>query len=390
MGTLQTSPVKRALLLGTHSFIDGGSKVGMQHLAEGLARRGWEVDYVATASSPFDLWGRQRHARLRRVWFGRQSAQGVSIEQGLKEYAFKALFPAHKLLLRSAWQFKTYTWLAPAWLSTREYTLCLHETSPNVLYFPPVRAQVRIFRLADWPDGFAHDLHPVLIHRFAQLQRTSAYDEIWAVSQPLADYARALNPSNRIITLPNGVETIFQAEAASVQRQAQSAVFVGGFSAWMDMELVHRSAELLPNWAFNLYGPGTPPVSAPPSNVHYHPPVPRQQVPELLARHEVGLLPLKNSHGRMRFVERPLKFYEYISAGLGVASTDIGGLRQGMGELACYGNSPAAFADAIRRAAECGHARPAEFNQHFMAQHSWPVMVDQALQRLDALLQGKA
>lgn len=382
--------MKHALLLGTHSFIDGGSKVGMQHLAEGLARRGWAVDYVATASSPFDLWGRQRHSRLRRAWLGRQGDQGVPIEPGLREYAFRALFPAHKLLLRSAWQLKTFGWLAPAWLGTREYTLCMHEASPNVLYFPPVRARVRVFRLADWPDGFAHDLHPVLIDRFAQLQRASAYDEIWAVSQPLADYAQAINPGNAIATLPNGVETFFQAEGSTVPRQPRSAVFVGGLSAWMDMTLVHQCAERLPDWTFNLYGPGEPPANGSPDNVHYHPPVARQQIPGLLARHEVGLIPLKDSHGRLRFVERPLKFYEYISAGLGVASTDIGGLRQGMGELACYGNSPAAFTEAVQCAAERGRARPVAFNQRFMAQHGWPVVVDQALARIDALLRNKA
>lgn len=381
--------MKRALLLGSHSFIDGGSKVGLQHLAEGLARNGWSVDYVATASSPFDLWGRQRHARLRRAWFSRQSELGVPIEPRLREFTFKALFPAHRLLLRRAWQFRTFDWMAPAWLGTNEYTLCVHETSPNVLYFPRVRSRLRIFRLTDWPDGFGHDLHPLLISQFTQLQRASAYDEIWAVSQPLANYARELNPRTRVVTLPNGVETIFQAEVGHLQRRPLSAVFVGGLSAWMDMALVHQTAELLPAWTFDLYGPGQPPGAGIPSNVRYHPPVPRQEVPALLARHEVGLLPLKDSHHRMRFVERPLKFYEYVSAGLGVASTDIGGLRRGMGELACYGNAPEEFADAIRHAAESGRTRPAEFNRCFMAQHGWPVVVEHVLARIDALLRDK-
>lgn len=379
--------MKRALLLGTHSFIDGGSKVGMQHLAEGLARNGWEVDYVATASSPFDLWGRQRHARLRRVWLQGQDQRGVPLEEGLTEYAFKAVFPAHKLLLRWRWQLKTYGWLAPRWLRTRPYDLCMHEASPQVVYFPLCQARARIFRLADWPDGFAHDLHTVLIEQFGRLQRASAYDEIWAVSEPLAEYASGINPKNRVVTLPNGVESIFDSTADPGARQPKSAIFIGGLSAWMDTALVHGAALHLPDWTFDVYGPGTPPSDGTPANVHYHPAVPRQCVPELLASREVGLIPLKESHGRMRFVERPLKFYEYISAGLGVASTDVGGLRRGMGELASYGNSPAAFAGAIQAAAAQGHARSAEFNRRFMQENSWPAVVSKALARIDALRQ---
>lgn len=381
--------MKKALILGTHSFIDGGSKVGMQHLAEGLARNGWQVDYVATSSSPFDLWGRQRHARLRRVWLKKQDQRGVPVEPGLTEYAFKAVFPAHRLLLRFAWQLKTYAWLMPQWAKTREYDLCMHEASPNVLYFPYAQAKLRIFRLADWPDGFAHDLHPVLIQQFARHMASPAYDEIWAVSQPLADYALEINPRNCVVTMPNGVENIFQPRRASVARQPRSAIFLGGLSAWADMDLVHEAAKLLPDWRFDLYGPGDAPGTQHPENVHYHPPVPRSKVAQLLARHEVGLIPLKECNGRMRFVERPLKFYEYISAGLGVASTDIGALRHGMGDLAAYGNTPSAFSEAIEQAREQGGSRTDEESLRFMQAHDWDAVIARAIDRIDLLLQQK-
>lgn len=384
--------MKKALILGTHSFIDGGSKVGMQHLAEGLARDGWQVDYVATSSSPIDVWGRQRHARLRRVWGQQQDRVGVPIEPGLKEYAFKAMFPAHRLFLRAAWQLKSYAWLMPAWAKEQRYDLCMHEASPNVIYFAHCHARLRIFRLADWPDGFAHELHPVLLKEFTRHLASSVYDEVWAVSQPLADYALAINPDNCVVTIPNGVEVMFDAASTasnSAARSEKSAIFLGGLSAWVDLELVHGAARLLPDWTFNLYGPGRAPTHALPANVHYHPPVPRASVPALLARHEVGLIPLKESEGRMRFVERPLKFYEYISAGLGVASTDIGALRQGMGDLATYGNAPENFAAAIEAARASGKSRTAAQSKRFMQEHGWEVIAGQAIARINALLAVK-
>jgi glycosyltransferase involved in cell wall biosynthesis len=382
--------MKTALILGTHSFIDGGSKVGMQHLAEGLARDGWQVDYVATSSSPIDVWGRQRHARLRRVWLRGQDRAGVPIEPGLKEYAFKALFPAHRLFLRAAWQLRTFVWLMPAWARTRTYDLCMHEASPNVMYFPHCNARLRIFRLADWPDGFAHELHPVLLQQFTRLMASPIYDEVWAVSRPLADYALSINPAGTVVTIPNGVEPMFDASAAGTARARRSAIFLGGLSAWVDVDLIHGAARLLPDWTFHIYGPGQAPASAVPANVHYHPAVSRTSVPALLAQHEVGLVPLKDSQGRLRFVERPLKFYEYISAGLGVASTDIGALRQGMGALAEYGNTAERYAAAIEAARANGSARTAAESQRFMQEHAWSAITRQAIRRIDALLAAKA
>lgn len=381
--------MRRALVLGTHSFIDGGSKVGMQHLAEGLARHGWQVDYVATSSSPFDVWGRQRHARLRRVWLQSQDQRGVTLEPGLTEYSFKALFPAHKLLLRTRWQLRSFAWLAPRWLRTREYEICLHEASPQVIYFPLCRARVRIFRLADWPEGFAHEMPSVLIEQFARQITAGVYDDIWAVSQPLAQYALDLRPDSPVLVLPNGVEGIFAPQDATASRTPNSAVFLGGLSAWVDTDLVHAAARRLPDWRIDLYGPGTPPHVGVPGNVRYHPAVSRQQVPALLARYEVGLIPLRESHGRMRFVERPLKFYEYVSAGLGIASTDVGKLREGMGSLACYGSSAESLAQAIVDARACARHRTPQDAQRFMLAHSWSAIVPRALQRIEALLSRK-
>lgn len=362
----------------------------MQHLAEGLARNGWQVDYVATSSSPVDIWGRQRHPRLRRVWLQGQGQVGVPVEQGLTEYAFKALFPAHRLFLRAAWQLKTYAWLMPKWVKTRPYDLCMHEASPNVIYFPLVHAKIKILRLNDWPDGFARDLHPVLVKQFSRHISSLAYNEIWAVSKPLADYALEINPSNCVITVPNGVESFFRLHHGGIARKPKSAIFLGGLSAWVDIDLIVHAAQQLPDWTFDVYGPGNASAKGHAENVHFHPPVPRQLVPEILARYEVGLIPLKESNGRMRFVERPLKFYEYISAGLGVASTDVGSLRHGMGDLASYGNTPSAFSEAIRIARERGNSRTAETNRRFMQENSWSSIITQAVHRINLLLQNRA
>ena len=376
---------RKVIVLGTHSFLDGGLKVGIQYLAEGLAHRGWQVDYVATASSPFDTWGRKRHGRLKRVWLTGQDRYGVAIAEGLTEYAFKAFFPAHRALMRARWQLAWNLWLAPSWLGERPYELCVHETSPNVVYWPLAASKCVVFRLSDSPAGFAHDLPSLIIQQFESHLAANAYDDIWAVSTPLAQYALLANHQSRLAVIPNGVADVFGQQAVNVMRKPNSAVFLGGLSHWIDDRLIDEVARCLPHWSFDLYGPVSHVLRFDSPNVRVHPPVARALVPGLLAGYEVGLIPFRDCDNRMQFVERPLKFYEYVSAGLGVASTDIGNLRTGMGDLASYGNTPAEFAKAVVNAqADAGRKSPS-FRQDFMMRHSWSSVMDRFMERIEHL-----
>lgn len=383
--------VRTALILGTHSFVDGGLKVGLQQIAQGLVERGWKVDYVATASSPFDLWGRARHGRLHRVWMGNQATDGYLVEPGLTEYAFRALYPAHKLFLRYSWQLKLTSAMLPKWIRAKTYDVCIHETSPNVIYLDSVQARRKIFRFSDLPAGFSHDLCQVVIETFESNIALGKYDEIWAVSGMLERFAHGLTNDASVVLLPNGVEdNLFLASAAlKTARQPRSAVFIGGLNQpWVDFELLAAVARLLPEWRLDCIGPGRAGVSAMPPNLCFKAPIARDQVYTVLSTYEVGLIPFRKHNGLVDCVERPLKFYEYIAAGLGVASTAVGSLRVGMGDLAAYGNTPEEFAAAILQARDAAAMRSAEFGRKFVAQNGWNAIIDQAVTRLDALLGG--
>lgn len=115
----------------------------------------------------------------------------------------------------------------------------------------------------------------------------------------------------------------------------------------------------------------------------------RVDVPALLSRYEVGLIPFADTDNRMTYVERPLKFYEYIAAGLGVASTDHGAMRSGMGDLAAYGNSGADFAQAIVQAQLQAQQRAPGFGADFVRAHSWAGVVREVNERMQVLAQSK-
>lgn len=377
--------MKKAIVIGTQSFVDGGCKVGSQFLAESLAAAGWHVDYVATASSILDVWGRKRHSRLRRVWVNGQDTQGVTVRPGLIEWAFKAPFPAIELFLRWRWQLGAYSWFVPKNFQQREYDVCITEVTPNMLYLPWVQAKAKVLRLNDWPPGFAHDLHPIVIEQMEAGLVNASFDDIWAVSRPLAAYASQLNARNAVIFLPNGVEDAMLHPTAPTPKTPHSAVYIGGLGAWFDIDLVKQAAVLLPHWRFDLYGMGSQALTDLPPNVAGHGSVARSKVPDLLAQFEVGLIPFADTDNRMTYVERPLKFYEYIAAGLGVASTDYGAMRSGMGDLAAYGNTAGAFAQAIEQARQQATLRAPGFGTTFVREHGWTHVTSQAQSRLQAL-----
>jgi glycosyltransferase involved in cell wall biosynthesis len=377
---------RRAIVLGVHSFQNNNVKVGIQYIAEGLADSGWCVDYVSIFSSPFDIHGPQRRHRLKRVWLDRQDRYGIDIKPGLTEFAFRSIFPAHKKFLRYGWQTRTYLALTPPWLKCKRYDICINDVTSNIVYLPLIQADLNILRLNDLPEGFGYALSIHIINRFKNHIRSNSYDEIWSAHEPLTRYALELNPANHVVTIPNGVDEIFLATTAKGTRKAKTAIFIGSVEEWVDLELLDKTASLLPDWRFDVIGPLNRPWPKKICNIKWLPPIAREVVPETLARYTVGLIPFRNISGRLNYVDRPLKFFEYIGAGLGVASTDVGALRYCIGDWASYGNTPEDFAKAIQREANRAMFRSAETCREMIQEYSWGNIISTLNKRIENLL----
>jgi hypothetical protein len=376
---------KTALVLGVHSFMDNHVKVGIQYIAEGLSSLGWSVDYVSIFSSPFDLYGPQRRRRLKRVWIHRQDRHGIGVKPGLREYAFRAPVPGNKKVLRYGWQMGTFSALVPSWFKNKVYEVCVHDLTGNIVYLPLVKSHLRVLRLNDLPEGFSHALSSHIINRSKTYIRSNRYDEIWPAHEPLTRYALGLNPAGRVVTIPNGVDENFLSVAMDKVRKSKSAVFAGSVEQWVDLELLDKTAHLMPDWQFDVIGPLNRSWPGRACNLQWLPPIAREKVPETLVRYQVGLIPFREISGRLEYVERPLKFYEYIGAGLGVASTDVGALRSGMGDLASYGNTPEGFAAAISREVDRGAKRSAANCRELIGKYSWRNVMGIIVSRLEVL-----
>jgi len=296
---------KKAIVLGVHSFLDNHLKVGIQYIAEGLVESGWQVDYVSIFSSFFDFYGSQRRTRFKRVWLRRQDKLGASIQPGLTEYAFRAPFPAHKHFLRFDWQVRLFDALAPSWLSNRHYDLCIHDVTSNVVYLNSIQSDFTVLRLNDLPEGFSHSLSIHIIDRISNYTRSNRYNELWSAHEPLTRYALQLNPANQVVTIRNGVDDNYLAAVPNVKQNLKTAVYIGSIEAWIDLELLDKTASLMPDWQFDIIGPLNRPWSVTSANIRWLAPIERPRVKNVLARYQVGLIPFREISGRLAYVERP-------------------------------------------------------------------------------------
>ncbi|MCJ2165000.1 MULTISPECIES: glycosyltransferase [unclassified Pseudodesulfovibrio] len=369
--------ISNAIVLGVHSFATPHYKTGIQFIAEGLARRGVSVDYVSVPSSPFDVFGKERRRRMGRVWGRMGRSPVLHPEKRLYEFAFPALFPVHRLFVPGSFMLGAVSGSASGWFASRRYDLCVHDVGPTMVYMPLVQAQRHILRLNDAPRGM-DDLPGSLVRDLEHRLGQGFYDRVWAVSEPLAAHAQRLAPDTPVDCIPNGFDAeLFGCPADRTGRKPGTrAVYLGNRTAWLDVQLLRQAAALLPDWEFNCVGAGFAGESDR-DNLRFLPPVSHTEVPELLAGYDVGLLPYRDDAAHMACVRRPLKFYEYVAAGLGVACADVGGLRKGLEGWALFGTTPEEFAGAVVGSEQAIRAVPPERRAAFLKDNAWNVRLDQ-------------
>jgi teichuronic acid biosynthesis glycosyltransferase TuaH len=117
--------------------------------------------------------------------------------------------------------------------------------------------------------------------------------------------------------IENGVEYGRFATAEQVQRSG--LVYVGALDYRFDWAVVRSLAAELPDQVFDLAGPVSARVPLLPPNVRLLGPVTYADVPHLLARHQIGLLPFNDAPTNLG--RSPMKLFEYLASGLYVAAS---------------------------------------------------------------------
>lgn len=158
----------------------------------------------------------------------------------------------------------------------------------------------------------------------ARLQRKILrhVDGVIATSSEVLRRLGDINVPSSVIE--NGVD-IERFRLADDAIRVADCVYVGAFDTRFDWEQTAAWASEFPTWRFRLVGPVCVPPVPMPTNVELVGPVHHDELPGLLNRARVGMLPLSSdplNQGRS-----PMKLYEYLATGLAVVSRQTAVIR---------------------------------------------------------------
>lgn len=187
--------------------------------------------------------------------------------------------------------------------------------------------------------------------------------------------------------IPNGIHQRLL-DARPVRRTAdEKAVlgFVGHLGPWVDFGLLTRIARACPDATLDLVGSVAPEIRdlleelRREPNVRYTPQVPYANVPNVLARFSVGLIPFEVSH-YTRAVN-PIKLYEYAAFDLPIVTTAFSPDVIALSDRIDVCGSVEQF---VRRAGELGGGAPAPSTRAIADAHTWERVADAFADAIDA------
>ena len=161
------------------------------------------------------------------------------------------------------------------------------------------------------------DAHPREPLAGAERRLLRFADGVVATSSVVLDSLSPLSAQLPTMVLENGVE--IHRFARPGPAPGHGAVYVGAIDDRFDWDGVTHMARAAPDITFQLAGPVRSEPPHLPPNVCLLGPVPYGDIPALLQAAAVGLLPFNTAAGNAG--RSPMKYYEYLAAGLWVVAS---------------------------------------------------------------------
>ncbi len=360
------------------SFVEwAGAFQRPQHMALGLARRGWEVTYLCPrylhrnaqqVSSGLELPATLRVARPAVLPGGSRSALLAAINDGLMRRAVGSLRRKH--------------WDAVIFNDPRWGRLARG-----------LAAETRVF---DCMDDLSAQAPGAAWAERREREALACADRVWTGTGTLADRLEGRHPQVRFI--PGGVDAERFAQpdptlAERVERElpAGDGPLAGYFGVINERFDGARAVALLESgWRVLLIGPGSSRSPRLPEHprLRWIGPRPYAELPSYLARFDLGVIPY-DTQGPHRFLY-PVKALEYLAGGKPVLSTPLPDVVRFLGEYVELADTVEDWREAGARLAvdraEAG-AR-ARAGQCYARTRSWEAMVDEMERELDAGVQA--
>jgi glycosyltransferase involved in cell wall biosynthesis len=273
----------------------------------------------------------------------------------------------------------TYNPMTLAVLDPRPWRLLIYHAVDAIQAQPGMPAEA----IQHWEERLCRRADAVFVTSPLLLQRLAPLNPHTHFKPNVADtghFARALDPA---LPLPDELTAIPEPRLG----------FIGAISAYkLDLTTLERVALGHPEWSFVLIGPvgeGDPATDvaalARLANVHLLGPRSYSDLPAYLKGFAVGLLPLRiNPYTQAMF---PMKFFEYLAAGLPVVATRIHALQAFESAALLCEPTAESFADAIRQALS-GLGPVPEARLLLAAQHTYASRTQRMVEVLAGLHSG--
>jgi len=366
-----------SVLMWEHHSWESPVRVGGRAFAEQFLAQGWRVGYLNGPLAPWSLWGGNDEVRRRRLsWRSGGEDRGAAGGR-LVTYTPLSLIPYRVYpILDRPWFHRhslDVTWPDLfAWLQAKGFgevdLLWLATGSPLLPLLSRARFRRSLYRLSDETASFPDTPRS---YAAVEVEAMRCVDLVVATALSLASRAKRYNPN--VLLLPNGVDLgRFRAARERVGKERTApmprrVVYVGAIDSWFDTSCVAALARSLPAVVFELAGParaGAGWASGLP-NVRHLGPIPPAEVPDFLARADVGIIPFVDSP--LTRAIHPVKLYEYFAAGLPVVASDLEEIRR-IGSPALLARNDREWVDAVKVALDEGKRE--EFFI-FAARHDW-------------------
>ena len=213
------------------------------------------------------------------------------------------------------------------------------------------------------------------------LKRNS--DIVIASSQYLYEKIGPTNAQKYLVR--NGTETAHFASVPALQSAAASGRkpiigYYGAIADWFDQDLVIKTAKNLPNYEFLLVGAhdmvDTTELESLP-NVTMTGEIPYENLPSYVARMDVCIIPFNASLDLIK-ATNPVKFYEYLSAGKKIVTTEIPELFEYRNEYVLMTNDPAVFAEDIKACVEnTDGLKPEGDRRELASKNDWKIRAEE-------------
>lgn len=367
--------------LGVPVFGSKGASVHVQSVLRSLVRRGDDVHVVTTVPGPApppDLTGVRVHAvpvvssadpaARERAIQAADAQVGPLLDALAQDARVDLVYERYSLWGRTA-----TSWARDAGV-------------PSVLEVnaPLVEEQARHRKLVDRERAFD-----------VAAQAFRAAGTVVCVSEPVARWVRSRGaPAERVVVVPNGVDTTRVAPAPAEPPGPFTIGFVGTLKPWHGVSDLVRALALLRGAGSDhrllLVGDGPEREALEALSqelgvsdaVEMTGAVAPADVPALLRRMHVGVAPYP---ANADFYFSPLKVYEYLACGLPVVASSVGTLPATLGHgkhgVLVPPGSPAALAAAVEELA-ADPARRATLRRAARAaavEHDWDRVVDRIL-----------